>query len=92
MTKELTEEEKKENLYDIVSRYGDRIHDAIHCVFGMTGWFKGFLNSKEFDQLTPERKVEAFDTYERIKWLLEHFEWLEIPDPEEKPARKSKLS
>lgn len=48
----------------------DTIHNAAHRTFGINGWFKAYLQSPEFGNLSSERKVEAFESYENLKFVL----------------------
>lgn len=66
----LTEQGKKAIL-EFVVMYGDAINDASAMRIGPSGWFKSYLKSKEFNELSDDLKDQAFTIYENLKCLFD---------------------
>jgi hypothetical protein len=61
----------KQDVFDTVQNAADSLHEAYARSFGLSAWFKAYLQSNEYANLKDEHKGEAFEVYERLKYFLD---------------------
>ncbi|WP_336516605.1 hypothetical protein [Pollutibacter soli] len=54
----------------------DAVDTAATCDYGISGWFKSYIKSREFAQLTECQKDEAFEAFQWLYYMLNevHFD------------------
>ena len=62
-----------ENIADVINmlnNFSDVIYNSVARTNGLEGWFKEYIVSDTFKELTPQFKKEAFETFSHLKFLL----------------------
>lgn len=55
--------------------YGDAIHSAYRKTCGISGWYKAYIASEDFQKLKPEFKKESFEIYDQITSMFDFLEY-----------------
>ena len=56
-------------------RYSDTIHCAHNLVTGISGWYKSYIVSEDFQKLEPEAKKESFEIFEELHSMFDSMEY-----------------
>jgi len=56
-------------LSDLVT-FNDAIHRSVGRTWGLSGWFKAYIQSSDFAALDKDDKALTFETYEHLKFVL----------------------
>lgn len=60
-------------IVNYLALYNKELYNA-GLMHGVQGWFKAYISSKEFAELDPWKKQEAFESYEGLKFVLEQIQ------------------
>jgi hypothetical protein len=61
----------KDRIFDSIKGFADVADEAYASTYGISQWFKAYLQSAEFANLEPKRKARAFEVYEGLLFILE---------------------
>lgn len=56
-------------------RYADTIHGAHNLVMGISGWYKAYIASDDFQKLSVEFKKESFEIFEELYSMFNFMEY-----------------
>jgi hypothetical protein len=65
------EDSSKNRIFDAVKGFASEAEEAYASRYGISRWFKAYLQSAEFANLESERKARAFEVYEGLLFILE---------------------
>jgi hypothetical protein len=83
-----TNDQIEKDIAQSVIGYGDTIHSAYRLTCGISGWYKAYIVSEDFQRLKPEFKKESFEIYDQLTSM---FDFLEYNINEIEPSRKEYL-
>jgi hypothetical protein len=70
----INEQIEKDIAQSVIS-YGDNIHSAYRLTCGISGWYKAYIGSEEFQKLSPEFKKESFEIYDKLTSMFDFLEY-----------------
>lgn len=65
------QDEARDCIVSTLEEYAKDCQIAYTRTFGFSGWFKAFIKSKDFAELSDENKGEAFKCYTDMLYLVE---------------------
>jgi hypothetical protein len=67
-------EEAKQAIFDTVQDCGEELNQAFVRTFGVEAWFREYLKSAKFAELSEESKEEALNAFLGLHRFLDHID------------------
>jgi hypothetical protein len=74
MDKTTTNLESKVTLGEAAIRYSETVHKALNMRYGISGWYKAYIASEDFQNESSDFKKASFETYQSLSAMLDFME------------------